>query len=242
MNLVGRAIWNPSIAKELGVKKGSRLLILVIDQESEEAFGEELKNVSKTQKDRFLAALDHWNSIPPEQRPERPTYQQNAVELELILKVHYARRSIDSNNLYWVVRELQANWINGNANYKGGYWSKKLPGHVVTPKILHDDDLETYCEKAFLDVPEKEAFWMRRAIESEKGRVKSIEPLTGEKVRLHIWKTTRYMNTKEFHLWIKRVIEEIRDEGSLLKTDIPQFIQLKNDFADILSGKKKVKP
>lgn len=241
MNLVGRATWNPAIYKELGVKKGSRLLILVIDQESEEAFGEELKTVSRAQHDRFLRALEAWDKIPPGERPARPTYEQNAVELELVVKVHYSKRSIDSNALYWTILEMEANWLNGTPNYRHGYWSKKLPGEIITPKQIHDDDLETYCEKSYLDVPEKDAFALRRAIESGMGRVKSIEPLTGGKVRIHIWKTTRYMNTKEFHIWVQRVIDRIRDEGSLLRTDVPQFIALKNDFLDLIKGKKKEK-
>ncbi len=241
MNLVGRATWSPYTHKTLGIQKGSRLLVLTIDQESEEAFAEELKTISKAQHDRFGEALDRWSNTPPDQRPAQPTYDQSQVELELVLKVHYARRSIDSNNLYWSVREIQANWINGNSNYRGGYFSKKLPGHIITPLMLHEEDLATYCEKAFVDVPEADAWWMRRAIESEKGRVKSVEPMKSGMVRLHIWKTTRYMNVKEFHVWVQRVIDEIRDEGSLLKTDQPQFIQLKNDFADIVNGKKKEK-
>jgi hypothetical protein len=73
------------------------------------------------------------------------------------------------------------------------------------------------------------------------GRVHHIEPLQGGKVRLHIWKTTRFLDSREFSTWVKRKIEAIMSEGSLLKTDVPEFLMLKNQFLDLVKGKKKEK-
>lgn len=239
MKLVGRAAWDPTVIRDLGVKKGSRFLVLVIDEDSEPAFAEELKVIGKTQHDRFLAALQKWEALPPAERPTRPTYQDGLVDLQLDLRIFYNARSIDANALYWSVLAMEASFLNGTPAYRSGYWSKKLPGVVITPKQIHEDDLETYCEKSYLDVPEKDVFTMRRLIEQGMGRVHHIDPLPKGAARLWIWKTTRYMNSKEFNEWTKRKVYAIRDEGSLLKTDVPEFIALKNDFKDLLVGKKK---
>lgn len=241
MKLIGRAAFDPTIYQSLGIKKGSRILALVIDEDSEVAFANELKHVAKRQHDRYLEAIQHWESIPPAERPTRPTYQDGLVDLELDIRIHYNRRSIDSNNLYWSLLTIEANFLNGTPTYKGSYWSKKAPSIVITPQMIHEDELETWCEKSYLDVPEKNVFALRRLIESDMGRVQRIEPLPKGYARIVIWKTTRHMNSKEFNEWTKRKINSIRDEGSLLKTDIPEFIMLKNDFLDMIKGKKKQK-
>lgn len=241
MRLIGRATWNPSIYQELGIKKGSRLLVLCIDEDSEVAFAEELKVVAKKQHDRYLEAIEKWNATAPAERPPKPTYQDGLVDLQLDVKIHYNRRTIDANALYWSLLSIEANFLNGTPTYRGGYWSKKLPGEIITPAMIHEDELAQYCEKQYLDVPEKDVFALKRLIESDMGRVARIEPLKGGLARIIIWKTTRYMNSREFNEWTKRKINAIRDEGSLLKTDVPEFIALKNDFLDMVKGKRKEK-
>jgi len=241
VKLVGRAAWNPAVNRELGIKPGSRLLVLVIDPDSEAAFSEELKTISRTQHDRYRDALERWNGTPPAERGPAPTYEDGLVDLQLDLHVHYNTRSVDANALYWIVLTLEANFINGTPSYRSGYWSKKLPGHVVTPQEIHDDELETYAETFYFDIPEAEAFVWKRVMQAERGKWLRTEPLKGNSVRMWFRKTTRYMNSKEFNVWTKRKIEAIRDEGSLLKTDVPEFIALKNDFLDLLKGKRKEK-
>ncbi|ADX42577.1 hypothetical protein [Tetrasphaera phage TJE1] len=80
-----------------------------------------------------------------------------------------------------------------------------------------------------------------RGIESEIGKVKDKQPIgDGKTWKVSVWKTTSYMDTKEFRDWVQRVIDRIRD-GGLLASDVPEFIQLKQDFVDILKGNKKEK-
>lgn len=241
MKLVGRANWNPQLVRELGIKRGSRILLLVIDQDSEMAFADELKVIDKAQHDRFLTALDRWESMPPAERPPQPTYEESLVELDITVKVHYNGRSVEANSLWWSLLTLEANWINGTPIYKDGYWSKKIPDDKVTPQMIHNDELEAYCEKRTMDVSEKDAWAYRRMDVPGIGRVHHIEPLQGGKVRLHIWKTTRFLDTKEFSTWVKRKVDSIMSEGSLLKTDVPEFLMLKNQFLDMVKGKKKEK-
>jgi hypothetical protein len=241
VRLVSRATWNPALNRELGIRKGQRLLVLVIDQDSELAFADELKVIDKTQHDRYLAALERWDAVPPDQRSPKPTYEECLVELDVTVKVHYNGRSVEANGLWWSLLTLEANWINGTPMYRGGYWSKKIPDDKVTPQMIHNDELETYCEKRTMDVSEKDAWAYRRMDVPGIGRVHHIEPLQGGKVRLHIWKTTRFLDSREFSTWVKRKIEAIMSEGSLLKTDVPEFLMLKNQFLDLVKGKKKEK-
>lgn len=239
MKLVGRASWNPQINQDLGIKRGQRLLVLVVDADAEQAFADELKTIAKVQHDRYMESLLRWDQTPPAERTTKPEYRDTLVELDLSLTVHYTGRSVEANRLWWALLNLEANWINGTPMYRAGYWSKKLPDDKVTPQRIHDDELETYCEKRVLEVSEKDAWAYRRMEVQGIGRVHHIEPVAGGKVRVHIWKTTRFLDTKEFSLWIKRKIDAIMSEGSLLKTDVPEFLALKNDFLDMVAGKKK---
>jgi hypothetical protein len=239
VRLVGRCSWDPTVIRELGVKKGSRLLVLVIDQDSEMAFADELKVIDKRQHDKFLEALQKWDAIPPEQRLPRPAYQDGLIDLELQLKVQYSKASDDQRRFYWALRTIQAGWVNGNHDYKNGFYSKLLPSHIITPMELHEADLEAFCEKFYLDADEKEAFAARRMVQGSQGRVVKVEPLKNGKVRVHYWKTTSYMDTKEMSAWTKvHLIDEIMNEGSLLKADVPEFIMLKNQFLDMVKGKR----
>jgi len=242
VKLVGRANWDPTLYERYGVKKGERVFMLVIDQDSEMAFADELKVIVRTQHDRYLAALQHWESTPPAERPPRPTYQDSLVDLDISVNVHYNGRSVEANGLWWSLLTLEANWINGTPMYREGYWSKKIPADKITPEMIHADELETYCEKRTLEVVvenPKDAWAFRRMEIPGMGRVHHMEPLAGNKMRLHVWKTTRYLDTREFSQWVKRKIDAIMSEGSLLKTDVPEFLMLKNQFLDMVRDKKK---
>lgn len=239
MKLRARSTWDPSVGQGLGIKAGDGLLVLKIDQEAREPIAKELKTLAKRQHDLFLKALDKWSQTPPEQRGAKPAYQDTLVELDLALTIHYRKRSIDANNLYWKLLEIEANYLNGTPLYRDGYWSKKLPGQIITPEEIHQDELETYCLKLELYFPQEVVGDAVCGIESEVGRVKDKQPIgDGKTWKLTVWKTTSYLDTKEFHDWVQRVIDRIRD-GGLLATDVPEFIQLKQDFVDILKGNKK---
>ena len=65
------------------------------------------------------------------------------------------------------------------------------------------------------------------------------EPIgDGNTIRVEVWKTTSFMDTKEFHVWVQRVIDRITD-GGLLRTDEAEFITLREDFKEILKEGKK---
>jgi len=238
VKLVGRCWWNPQVNQDLGIRRGQRLLVLVIDADAEQAFADELKTIDRVQQDRYMEALLRWDQTPPAERTTKPEYVDTLVKLKLSLDIEYNPRSDEANAFWWALLNLEANYINGTPMYRAGYWSKKLPDDKVTPQRIHDDELETYCEKRTMDVPEKDAWAYRRVQVPGLGRVHHMEPLQGGKVRLHIWKTTSFMDSKEFSTWVKRKIDAIMSEGSLLKTDVPEFIALKNDFLDMI-GKKK---
>ncbi len=177
MKLVGRVAWNPQVNRDLGIKRGQRLLVLVVDADAEQAFADELKTIDKVQHDRYLDALLRWDQTPPAERTTKPEYVDTLVELDLTLKIHYNPRSIEANRLWWSLLAIEASWINGTPLYRESYWSKKLPSEIITPEMIHADELETHCDKRSMDVPEKDAWAYRRMEVDKVGRVHHIENL-----------------------------------------------------------------
>lgn len=243
MRIKSRAVFDPNTFKALNIPAGRGYLLLEVEDEYRAKVGEEVKKIVKRQSDKLAEAVSKWNSVPPEQRGPEPVYRDFLLDLELELNIHYAKRSIDQNARYWKIREIQANWVNGSPVSRRGYFSKLLPDGVVTPEDLHNSDIEAYCEKHEWTIWRRDRNKFARAVEfAEMGRVTKEMDVEGfpDKLRVIVTKTTSFFTTVEHIQWTTRVINEITDSG-LLRADEAEFQMLRQDFEDIIKGKKKEK-
>lgn len=241
MRIKARATLDPTKQAAFNIPRGQGFLTVQVDQEFRPRMGEQLQALSKRQKDKFDAAVAKWDATPPEMRGKEPVYQDFLLDLELELVIHFQKRSLDQNALSWSLYDIEANYINGTPLYAAGYWSNKLPGHIITPQILHDDDCETYCEKRAWRILRKDKMAFARAMEyGELGKVWSVRDVPGdpEKLDVDVWRTTSFLTTKEMAEWTKRQIERIVDNG-LLKSDESRFLEIKQDLMEIIKGGKK---
>lgn len=243
MRINARAVLDPTKQVGFAIPKGQGFLCLQVLEGFRPNMGKQLESLQKRQRAKFEDAKDRWSSTPPAERGQEPTYQDGLLDLELELTIHFRRRSVDQNALSWTLYEIEASWINGNVLYANGYWSNRLPGHIVTPEMVHDDDCEVYCEKRKWRILRVDKFKFSRAMEyGEIGRVKTVKDVDGEpeKLDVEVWKTTSFLDTKEMSEWTKRQIDRIVDNG-LLKCDEDRFLGIKQDLEDIMKGKRKRK-
>lgn len=241
MRIKARATFDPTAQAEFNVPKGQGFLTIQIYADYRAKMGEEVAKIRKRQQNKLDEALDRWNSTPPAERGPKPVYRDFLVDLELDLTIHYRRRTVDQNALLWSLYTIEANYLNNTPAYRNGYWSQRLPGHIITPQEIHDDDVEIYSERQRYMIFRKDKFMFSRAMElGEMGRVMNERDVDGqpEKIAVDVVKTTSFLTTKEMAEWSKRVMDRIIENG-LLRSDEAQFIGLKQDLQDIIKGAKK---
>lgn len=241
MRIKARAVFDPNTFKALKIPSGRGYLLLEIEDEYRAKMGEEVQKIVKRQSDKLADAVSKWNSVPPEQRGPEPVYRDFLLDLELDMEIHYRKRTVDQNALMWVLYEIEANYLNNCPTYQNGYWSNRLPGNVITPMMIHDDDVEIYCERQRYQIWRKDKFAFTRSMElGEMGRVVNVRDIEGspDKLAVDVVKTTSFMTTVEMSQWTKRIVDRIVDNG-LLRSDESRFIGLKQDLQDIMKGKKK---
>lgn len=232
MRLRALATWPDHELSALGLPRGQGYLVLKLQNDYREPFAKELKRLQTQQVRRWQKALE---------RDPGAMYDGSLIDLELDLQIYYRKRSINANALLWALYGIEANWANGNANYRDGYLSGRLPGHVITPQDLHDDDCEVYCEKVKYKIKRSDKFAFGRAMElADMGRVVKSWDLPDEPdlIAVEVWKTTSYLDTKEFSVWVERVIDRIKF-GGLLQSDVTEFMVLRDQFIEILKGGNK---
>lgn len=232
MRLRATAHWNDLEIAALGLPRGQGWFVVKLDQDFVESWGKELARLRDRQVAKFRKAAEKDPST---------TYADNLIDLELNLEVFYRKRSLNANALLWSLYAIEANWANGNADYRDGYLSKRLPGHVITPEDLHDDDCEVYAEKTRYKIKRADKFNFTRAMAlADMGKVVKTWDLDGEPdlIAMEVWKTTSFLDTKEFSVWVNRVIDRIR-YGGLLASDTTEFLMIKNQFEEILKEGSK---
>lgn len=231
MRLRALATWPDDEIADLGLPRGKGYLVLKLSDDYIEPFGKELKRLKDQQHKRHQKAR--------EKVPDAP-YHGSLIDLEVNLEIFYRKRSINANALLWSLYGIEANWANGNANYREGYFSKRLPGHVITPETIHDDDCEVYCEKKEWQILRADKFSFSRAMKlADMGQVMKVFEVEGnpDKIQVQVWKTTSFLNTKEFYTWTERVLDRIQ-YGGLLQSDVTEFLILKDQFIKLLKELK----
>jgi hypothetical protein len=231
LRLRGLATWPDDEIAALGLPRGKGYLVLKLSDDYIEPFGKELKRLKAQQQKRHRKAREKAADAP---------YHGSLIDLEVNLEIFYRKRSINANALLWSLYTIEADWANGNANYRSGYFSKCLPGHIITPQEIHDDDCEQFCEKTRYRIRRKDCFAYSRAMEHESlGKVMKVEEIEGEpdNVAVWVWKTTSCLDTKDFYTWTERVLDRIQ-YGGLLQSDVTEFLILKDKFIKLLKELK----
>jgi len=227
MRLRALATWNDLEISALGLPRGQGYLVLKLSEDYREPFAKELTRLKGQQVKRHQRALE---------KNPGANYADSLIDLELDLQIYYRKRSINANALLWALYTIEANWANGNSAYREGYLSKRLPGHVITPEDLHDDDCEVYCEKSKYKIKRADKFAFTRAMAlADMGKVVKTWDLPDEPdlIAAEVWKTTSFLDTKEFSTWTSRVIDRIKF-GGILQSDVTEFLVLRDQFIEIL--------
>jgi len=226
------ATWPDHELAGLGIPRGKCYLVLKLNEDFIAAWGAELGKLKARKVERWQKAMAHdsWAK-----------YEDSLFDLQLDLQIFYKKRSVQANALLWQLYTIEANWANGTPTYRDAYLSKRLPGHVITSEDIHQDDLEVYCKKTAYFVERADVAAFARGMElADIGRVMKKEPVTENTFKVEVWKTTSFLDTKEFSEWTSRVIDRIKF-GGLLNSDVTEFLLIKNQFQEILANGQKGK-
>lgn len=232
MRIRALATWPDHEIAGLNIPRGQGYLVLKLNQDFIAPWGLELNRLRDQQQKRHKKAL---------LRDPGAKYEDSLVDLEIDLQLFYRKRSINQNALLWQLYEIEANWANSTPAYRSGYLTQRLPSHVITSEDIHRDDLEVYTQKTRYKIKRADKFAFERAmVLGDMGKVEKVFDLPGEPelIGVEVWRTTSFLDTKEFTVWVERVIDRLKF-GGLLNTDLTEFLVLKNQFAEILANGQK---
>jgi hypothetical protein len=144
--------------------------------------------------------------------------------ISITLETHYKKRTLVMNNLYWALRTIQANEMNGG---------KKGPG-MVTKEKLHDDYLQVYGEREIIKTQRKNLNRYRAKgkvefiiIDQQKISVenflKNYNISNNKYITIQRIIGTSEMSTKAFSEVIDQVFREIWESGVNEPGDIHKY-------------------
>ena len=136
------------------------------------------------------------------------------IEIEVNLDIHYAKRSLDQSAWLWAAHTIEANitngglaaWNDGNIKWRGA--------GTVTPEMIHDDYMEHWAPRGYIDVQSGFIDLTRRMIQDTYGRVmKETWDDKRQVMTFEVWKTSSFMNVKEFCELAEHVKENLLSYG-----------------------------
>jgi len=162
---------------------------------------------------------------------ERTVQGREPVELEIDADIHYTKRSLSWNRWMWAMHNLEANLLNAAKfrNLRGIKWHDV---DAITPEMIHEADMEQYAPRATVDVAPNEVPYITESLEADAGRVVSKTPI-GDKVRIELWKTTRYWDVKK-----------ATEYGDILKDRLLSYgvdIEHAGDFSGLMKDLEKLR-
>lgn len=137
------------------------------------------------------------------------------VQLDVVIDIHYKKRSLDQNSWLWMAHELEARMVNTKdqtwRDEHGITWYK--PG-AITSEEIHESYMERFAPRATILVDPDNVEYLRRMLTETTGRVVSETwiPQIG-KMEFIIWKTSSYMNVAEFCQLAEKVKESLLSYG-----------------------------
>ena len=122
------------------------------------------------------------------------------VSLDVVIDIHYVKRSLDQNAWIWAAHELEANIVNGRKSaWTDDQRIRWRQSDSVTPEMIHSDYMEQYAPRGYIDVQPGFVDAVRKMITETMGRVVSEKWDEAKKcMTFEIWKTSSYMNVAEF--------------------------------------------
>lgn len=217
MHLKFTATFSLDDYKDHNVTKGDDLLLLRYDAEYRDKVRRELRKiVEKNNKNRD-------KDKPP-------------VELDVDIDIHYMKRSLDQNAWLWVAHTLEAAIVN-NKRLSGEAIQWNTPDEV-TPQMIHDSYMEEFAPRGYVDVLPGWVDAIRKMIEETHGRVMNETWLPDKQVyRFEIWKTSSYMNVREFCELAEHVEDNLLSYGITLDNSV-DFKHLIEDLQTIKNSDK----
>lgn len=149
-----------------------------------------------------------------EENRKRLKKSKPLVETEVLIDVHYKARTLDQNAWLWASHELEARLINGKnlawRDSKGITW---YGNNAVTAQDVHDSYNERYAPRGYIEVEPGFVDAVRSMVQNETGRVMKETQLSNGKIQFEIWKTSSYLNVREFVEYSEHVKENLLSYG-----------------------------
>ena len=159
------------------------------------------------------------------------------VELDITVDIHYKKRSLDQNAWLWRAHEIEANIVNGTKSA----WtdSQKIrwrTAESITPEMIHSDYMEQYARRGYIEVEPGFVDEVRKMVNESMGRVMKEQWLPDkQKMQFEIWRTSSYMDVREFCELADHVVENLLAYGVDLNNAV-DYEALSVDLREIKNG------
>jgi hypothetical protein len=159
------------------------------------------------------------------------------VELDVSIDIHYVKRSVDQNSWLWMAHTLEANIVNGHKSaWTDEQKVKWREAGGVTPEMIHDDYMDLYAPRGYIEVEPGFVDAVRKMLEETMGKVRAETWLPEkQKMQFEVWKTSSYMNVAEFCQLAEKVETQLLSYGIDLNTGA----DYKNLLADFDTWKRE---
>jgi len=206
--------FDPAIYRAYGIKAASNVAAFVLEPIYWDTFQAVMKKHVAKNDARLIAGKD-------------------AIRLELTVTVDYRSRSLSQNAWLWAAHTLEANFLNGHRSA----WTEKhnilfSERGTITPEDVHYDYMEQYAARGYVDVDPSMLQGLIRMIEADTGHVMKREPLPDGRVRLEVWKTSSYLDVKEFCELARKVEAQMLSYGVTFR-EAYEFLDLQDQLAEI---------
>ncbi|MFA4971790.1 MAG: hypothetical protein WC683_04205 [bacterium] len=181
------ANWNPVWRKQSGLPPG--YLVLRVDPRYFKAVGKALVKLDEKQRERREKAT-------VEERAEHAWM----VDLDVLIEIHYAKRSLEANALMWSLYGIEAIQHNG----PGGD-----PEKLVTPESLYSQDMLDYAPTFPLTTKAVAVEDLKQMV-----TVKRVHPIEGtDMVVIDVVITSSHWNSIRMHQHIKMQFDRLAING-----------------------------
>lgn len=206
--------FDPAIYRAYGIKAASNVAAFVLEPIYWDTFQEAMK--------RFIAKND-----------ARLIAGKDAFRLELSVSVDYRSRSLSQNAWLWAAHTLEANFLNGHrsawTDRQGIIWRER---GTITPEDVHADYMEQYAARGTVDCDPEILQGLAMMIERDTGHVMKREPLPDGRIRLEVWKTSSYLDVREFCELARHVEAQMLSYGVTFR-EAYEFLNLQDQLAEI---------
>lgn len=213
MKLTFVAEFDPAVYRQYGIYDRDCLLVL----RCEPMFWENVK--------RELGRFVKRNA-------KRVESGKDPMRLEVDIEADFRSRTLSQNAWLWAMHTLEANFLNGHrsawTDNQGIKWREV---ESITPEMIHQDYMERYALRGFVDIDASLVHSIASRMEAEVGHVMKREGLPDGRVRLEIWKTSSYLNVAEFCRLAEEIERQMLSYGVTFH-EAREFLNLTKDLEE----------